>query len=142
MAHLRSRTGRASRQRVFYSVRSHTPLLLSAVCGGGGRLLPAPENPPAKVFNLSIGTMRTNQSWTVGRVLRDLELRAVRRHPIFCSGGVRITIFDVVAKEDSLSRRPIRHLPYSFVQAIGLVVALVQLSIAAIPWGLRGRGGH
>ncbi|KAK5071439.1 hypothetical protein LTR70_010548 [Exophiala xenobiotica] len=39
---------------------------------GDGRLMP-PTDYPCKVFNLETGYARTNRSWIIGRLLRDLE---------------------------------------------------------------------
>lgn len=59
---------------------------------GDGRLLP-PADYPARVFNLSSGSVRDGKSWVVGRLLRDLETDMARREP--CDDdGIRISVFE------------------------------------------------
>jgi hypothetical protein len=95
---------------------------------GDGRLLPPPDT-PVKVFNLSTGTMRSNENWAVGRLMRDLEARVSRDYPMF-HDGIRITVFEAAEK----AGRGQNHLGYSRVHVIALGVAVTQLVIAGLAW--------
>ena len=99
---------------------------------GDGRLLPPPDS-PVKLFNLSSGTVRNNENWVVGRLMRDLEAHASREYPMFCD-GIRITVFEAGPKAEKLRR----HLPHNRMHLLTLFVVLIQLGIASIPWGREG----
>lgn len=117
--------------------------LLSAV--GDNKLLPAPDI-PAVVFTTALGYVRNNQSWIIGRIIRDFEqswmptdvrnqltkmlekTRAERGTPKAPRVGLCITIFE--AHPTAKAGVPHR----DFYWKSGYVVAVVQLLIAAIPW--------
>lgn len=135
---------------VTYAVQA----MLSAV--GDNRLMPSPEV-DCCVINAQSGYLRSNKSWVLSRILRDFEhwrgdepikienakleeLRAEAKKEAEEDGksfnpedvriGLRITIWQ--CKE--ASGKP----PGDWIYYIGFGVAILQLGIAAIPWGLYG----
>ena len=111
--------------------------LLSAV--GDKRLMPAAPDLQSVVIDTSYGHARTNQSWILGRVLRDYE-----NH--WMPSPVRQALEDVLVK----AQKPRAGLCISVFEAhpdrvageasrdllwwTGYLVAIVQLVVAAIPW--------
>ena len=111
--------------------------LLSAV--GDKRLMPAAPDLQSVVIDTSYGHARTNQSWILGRVLRDYEnywmpspvrqaLDAVLAKAQRPRAGLCISVFE--ADPDREAGRASRDLLWW----IGYLVAVVQLVLAAIPW--------
>jgi hypothetical protein len=96
---------------------------------GDGRLLPEPDY-PVKVYNLKNGYVRDNKSWIIGRLLRDNVIRLNKTHQL---GGnaIRISIYDAEHSSTSPSVAGTGD-----VRTFGLIVMLLQLSIAAVPLGL------
>jgi hypothetical protein len=94
---------------------------------GDGRLMP-PTDYPCKVINLETGYARTNRSWIVGRLLRDLE------RPL-ANEAMCVSIYeaDKPTGENLLEGGKSRW--------IGLVAIAFQLVIAIIPWELHGDWG-
>lgn len=88
--------------------------LLAAI--GDNRLMPAPDCPSIVVHSKN-GFVRSNQSWILGRILRDYE------SPI--ESGLRVSIF--YAKEGS------GYPAIDWVWLSGIAAIVVQLVIAAIP---------
>ena len=111
--------------------------LLSAV--GDKRLMPAAPDLQSIVISTSYGHVRTNQSWILGRVLRDFEnhwmpphvrqqleaMLAKARRP---RAGLCISVFE--ADPERIAGRASRDLLWW----TGYLVAVIQLVVAAIPW--------
>ena len=115
--------------------------LLSAV--GSERLMPSPPAPSSIVFSTQYGHPRANESWILNRILRDYEklwmpvqakekFQNMLRTAKASKAGLCISVFK--ASNDGTAGLPKRDL-YWFS---GYVVALVQLGIAAVPWGTSG----
>ena len=111
--------------------------LLSAV--GDNRLMPPIPDLQSVVIDVSYGHVRTNQSWILGRILRDYEhywmpgpvrreLQDVLKKAKRPKAGLCIAVFEADLKRKA--GKPTRDLLWM----AGYVVALVQLIIAAIPW--------
>ena len=111
--------------------------LLSAV--GDKRLMPAVPDLQSVVISTSHGHARTNQSWILGRILRDYErhwmpspvreaLEAVLAKAQSPRAGLCISVFE--ADPDRVAGRASRDMLWW----AGYLVAIVQLVIAAIPW--------
>lgn len=116
-------------------------VLLSAVARD--RLMPPPPAPSSIVLSTVHGHPRTNDSWILNRILRDYEklwmpwqvkekLQAMLKAAKSKKAGLCISVFE--AGRDRTAGVPRRDL-YWFS---GYVVALVQLGVAAIPWGTDG----
>ena len=120
--------------------------MLSAV--GDNRLMPSPEV-DCCVINAKNGYNRSNYSWILSRILRDFEhwrhldcdqveqqklsdLRAAAskegRDPTQVRIGLRVTVWQCLDASGKASG--------DLIYWAGLIVAVVQLGIAAIPWGL------
>lgn len=97
--------------------------LLSAV--GDCRLMPSTPDCPSIVVNTEAGYSRTNTSWMLGRILRDLEQKTP--HGI---QGLCITIYRAMPNTGT-----VRH---DWVWYSGFIVIMLQLAVAAIPWAWRG----
>ena len=111
--------------------------LLSTV--GDKRLMPAVPDVPSIVISTGYGHARTNQSWILGRILRDFEthwmpsevrqeLEAVLKKAQNPRAGLCISVFE--ADPDRIAGRASRDLLWW----IGYLVAIIQLMVAAIPW--------
>ena len=111
--------------------------LLSAV--GDKRLMPAAPDLQSIVISTDYGHARTNQSWILGRILRDFEthwmpspvrqeLEAVLAKAQRSRAGLCISVFK--ADPDGTAGRASRDLLWW----TGYLVAIVQLVVAAIPW--------
>ncbi|KAH8591005.1 hypothetical protein B0O99DRAFT_551281, partial [Bisporella sp. PMI_857] len=89
---------------------------------GDGRLMP-PADYACKVINLENGYTRTNKSWAIGRLLRDLE------RPL-SEEAMCIMLYDAewCNSRNDLSGGKSRW--------VGFGAILLQLGIAAIPFGL------
>ncbi|KAI1479021.1 hypothetical protein F4774DRAFT_141496 [Daldinia eschscholtzii] len=102
--------------------------LLSAI--GDMRLMPTSDC-PSLLVTCSNGFVRENQSWILGRLLRDHEIKyAVDPRPEDEGGraeSIRIDIFNLL---------PVTRPTYDFVWWLGWIVLLVQVGIAIIPWVL------
>ncbi|KAI4867289.1 hypothetical protein F4820DRAFT_457114 [Hypoxylon rubiginosum] len=102
--------------------------LLSAV--GDMRLMPTSDCPSVLV-NCSNGFVRENQSWVLGRLLRDHEIRYDIDPRSKEEGGraesIRIDIFNLL---------PVSSPGRDFVWWLGWATLLVQVGIAVIPWVL------
>ena len=116
---------------------------------GPGRLMPDSDY-SCKLINLESGYARDNFSWAVGRVFRRFETRWVS------SDALVVEVFSTVGKAEwgpgeggkngkathgkqkhSYAGRPI----WGYVRVLSYIVILVQLGIAAIPFGLYGNWG-
>lgn len=104
--------------------------LLSAV--GDMRLMPT-NDLPAILVNCSNGFVREAQSWVLGRLLRDHEIRHhVDPRPEEEGGraeSIRIDIFNL---------GPVSKPTCDFVWWSGWVTILAQVGIAIVPWALYG----
>lgn len=111
--------------------------LLSAV--GDKRLMPAAPDLQSIVISTTYGHARTNQSWILGRILRDYEnhwmpspvrqeLEAMLAKARSPRAGLCVSVFE--ADSDRIAGRASRDLLWW----TGYCVAIVQLVIAAIPW--------
>lgn len=111
--------------------------LLSAV--GDKRLMPAAPDLQSIVISTTYGHARTNQSWILGRILRDYEnhwmpspvrqeLEAMLAKARSPRAGLCVSVFE--ADPDRIAGRASRDLLWW----TGYCVAIVQLVIAAIPW--------
>lgn len=112
--------------------------LLTAI--GQNALLPRPEI-PVEVFSTGSSYVRTNQSWIIGRLVRDFErhwmpgtvrsaLKKLREQTGRDKAGLCISVFE--ASENMMAGSPRR----DHYWLSGYIVALVQLGIAVIPWVL------
>lgn len=116
---------------------------------GPGRLMPDPDY-GCKLINLESGYARDNFSWAISRVFRRFETRWVS------SDALVVEVFQTVGmpqwspaeekkgekatsgkKKHSYAGRPI----WGYVRVLSYIVILVQLGIAAIPFGLYGNWG-
>lgn len=116
---------------------------------GPGRLMPDPDY-SCKLINLESGYARDNFSWAVSRVFRRFETRWVS------SDAMVVEVFKTVGKAEwgpdgggkpgeatnskqkqSYAGRPV----WGYVKVLSYIVILVQLGIAAIPFGLYGNWG-
>ncbi|KAL8867411.1 MAG: hypothetical protein Q9198_008524 [Flavoplaca austrocitrina] len=97
--------------------------LLSAV--GDCRLMPSTPDCPSILVNTEAGYSRTNTSWMLGRILRDLEQRTPQG-----THGLCITIYRAMPTTGT-----VRH---DWVWYSGFVVITLQLAVATIPWAWRG----
>ena len=111
--------------------------LLSAV--GDKRLMPPASDVPSIVVDTGSGHARTNQSWILGRILRDFEthwmpsevrqeLEAVLKKAQSPKAGLCVAVFE--ADPDRIAGRASRDLLWW----MGYLVAIIQLMVAAIPW--------
>ncbi|KAL8920387.1 MAG: hypothetical protein Q9208_006268 [Pyrenodesmia sp. 3 TL-2023] len=122
---------------VGYSVSA----LLSAV--GDNKLMPLSPDCQSIVINTKTGYVRTNQSWILGRILRDYEcwmsasikneLKAKVGKTRSHKAGLCVSFFDAVeAKDGKKAGEP----TFDIVWMSGFIVALIQLGIATVPCGL------
>lgn len=116
--------------------------LLSTV--GDGRLMPAVPDQQTMVIEAKSGYGRTNQSWILGRVLRDFEHHWMPAQVKSALGimlgeakspkaGLCVSVFE--ADPDKTAGRAQR----DWLWYLGYLVALVQLVLAAIPWIVWGQ---
>ncbi len=96
--------------------------LMSAA--GDGRLMPSMPDCPSILVNTEAGYSRTNTSWILGRLLRDLEQKSLHGDHSLC-----VTVFRATANTGTVR--------YDWVWYSGFAVILLQLAVAAIPWALR-----
>jgi hypothetical protein len=89
---------------------------------GDGRLMP-PADYACKVINLENGYTRTNRSWAIGRLLRDLE------RPL-SDEAMCILLYDAECRNSR------NDLSGGMSRWFGFGAILLQLGIAAIPFGL------
>ncbi|KFA70285.1 hypothetical protein S40285_10739 [Stachybotrys chlorohalonatus IBT 40285] len=99
---------------VSYAFSTIGPLL------GDGRLMP-PVDYPCRVVNLENGYTRTNRSWIVGRLLRDLE------QPL-SNEALRVDVYEAIEPPDKGS------LAEGKSMLFGGGAILIQMGIAVIPW--------
>jgi hypothetical protein len=111
--------------------------LLTAV--GENKLMPLPDSPGFVINSKSCYT-RTNNSWILGRILRDYEywrdprIRKVEDKFLSKEDRIGLTVAIYDTRRDKRAGVPDRDwLYYS-----GWLCAVVQLGIAAIPWALWG----
>ncbi|KAI0059470.1 hypothetical protein BV25DRAFT_1129269 [Artomyces pyxidatus] len=105
---------------VAYSINT----VLSAV--GDGRLMPATDCPSILV-NAKNGHIRNNQSWVLGRLLRDHRSRHHQKER-----GLTVSMYHA-----STSKTP--GVPdHDWVYYSGVTVIIVQLGIAVIPGAIHG----
>ena len=116
--------------------------VLSSV--GNGQLMPDSPDCSAVVFSTQFGYPRTNQSWILGRLLRDFEsywmpaqakkgLTEMLRQAGSQKAGLCISVFEA-AHSPAVAGVPKRDIYWYS----GYAVAIVQLAIASIPWGVWG----
>lgn len=116
--------------------------VLSSV--GAGQLMPDSPDCSALVLSTEFGHPRVNQSWILGRLVRDFEaywmpdsveekLNAMLKQAGSKKVGLCISVFEA-SPSSAGAGVPIRD-KYWYS---GYAVALVQLGIAAIPWGVWG----
>lgn len=98
---------------------------------GDGRLLPKPDY-PVKVINLDSGYARENKNWVVGRMLRDIESTLARDTPLD-DDGIRITVHEALWNSNRYTQ-----FSWRWSHLIGLTCTLVQIALAALPYGLYG----
>lgn len=104
---------------------------------GDGTYLPRPEY-PAKVLNIRSGDMRDNDSWVIGRLIRDLEIDVENKIKMVnnkhLETSLLITIFQAVPEQKS--HKPLNPAAdlvwWSFVPFL-----LIQLALAVLPIALR-----
>jgi hypothetical protein len=107
--------------------------LLSAV--GDRKLMPSPEF-ASIIVDAQSGDIRPNNSWVLGRILRDMEMKVVQRI------GWTLWVHVYVAIDPKLKQRGphglVRTLIRDWVWTMGVVTIFVQLAISVIPWALHG----
>lgn len=91
---------------------------------GDHQLMPQSTDCPSIIVNCSNGFVRANQSWVLGRLLRDHEC-AYEVDP--GRESLRIDIYEL---------RPSYSPDVDFVWVIGWVIILVQIGISIIPWAV------
>ncbi|KAL0262558.1 hypothetical protein SLS55_001526 [Diplodia seriata] len=96
--------------------------LLSAI--GDGRLMPMSDC-PSLLINLSSGYSRANNSWILGRILRDIEKRLATS-----KASLHVSVYRTTAA----GGRPAR----DRLWWTGAAVLLGQLGIACVPWARDG----
>ncbi|KAK6542409.1 hypothetical protein TWF694_006364 [Orbilia ellipsospora] len=109
---------------------------------GNGSLMPDPDT-PIIVVNTANGYVRDNNSWVLGRFLRDYEIELERKlpslwpdpAPVNSDGKARNVSLRIDILEVSSSIDPPA---VDMTWWIGWVVIVVQLGISVIPWGLWG----
>ena len=107
--------------------------LMSAV--GDRKLMPSPEF-ASIVIDAQSGDTRPNNSWVLGRILRDMEMEVVDR-----SGWTLWVRVYVATDPTSKQRGPrglVRLLIRDWVWTMGVVTIFVQLGVSVIPWALHG----
>jgi len=103
--------------------------LMSAV--GDRKIMPLPDS--SSIVVDASGDIRTNNSWVLGRILRDLEMHVVKRD------GWKLWVRVYFASDPKSKRRGglVRRLIRDRVWTMGFVIIFVQLGIAVIPWALH-----
>jgi hypothetical protein len=96
--------------------------LMSAV--GDGRIMP-PTDCPSVVINSQDGYVRDNQSWVLGRLLRDFEKP--------CERGLRVVVFKALPRTEPP--------PPDWIWYLGAATIVLQLGIAVVPYALYGDWG-
>ena len=94
---------------------------------GDGRLMPDTPDCPSVLINCENAFIRTNNSWVLGRILRDHEDKLLKK----ANYSMRIDIFTATQVKDVRSS-----IDYKWI--FGWLVILVQQVIAFIPWILYG----
>ncbi|KAI9819130.1 MAG: hypothetical protein M1827_007286 [Pycnora praestabilis] len=123
--------------------------VLSAI--GSGKLMPEADF-KSQLINTGSGITRQNNSWVLGRVLRDHVNRGPERERGLCVSVFRATTLPCPAapsssptsstktKHETLSSPPHPRIPgvplYDWVWYTGAITILLQLCIAAIPAAL------
>ncbi len=102
--------------------------LMSAI--GNGRLMPEPDC-SSQVINGKSGYARENQSWVLGRLLRDHEQNKVK---VRDNGEEKVAALTIVFYEVEKIGKPAR----DWIYWAGVITILVQLGIALIPGLLHG----
>lgn len=117
-----------------------------------------PTDIPSLVINGKSGYARTNQSWILGRMLRDFEnghwmhskigseLQAMLMKEGRPKAGICISLFNMTSDKDMPKTavefegrgEPAIEPKCDTLWKLGYVVAFLQLGMAAIPWGLWG----
>lgn len=116
--------------------------VLSSV--SNGQLMPDSPDCSAVIFSTKFGHPRVNQSWILGRFLRDFEgywmpvvvherLNAMLKQAGSQKAGLCISVF-AAAPYPAVAGVSKRNLYWYS----GYAVAIVQMGIAAIPWGVWG----
>jgi hypothetical protein len=94
---------------------------------GDERLMPDTPDCPSILINCENAYIRTNNSWVLGRILRDYEDKLLKK----ANYSMRIDIFTATQVKDIRSS-----IDYKWI--FGWLVILVQQVIAFIPWILYG----
>lgn len=103
---------------VTYSVSA----LLSTV--GDGCLMPPHPDYPSIIVNAGNGYARTNNSWILGRILRDIERR--QGH---VNTSLTVSVYDAEGPAGAAGV-PI----HDWIWHSGLIAILIQFTVATIPW--------
>lgn len=123
-------------------------VMLSAV--GDGKLMPASPDYPVLVINTHNGYVRQNQSWVLGRILRDLDYwqdkevgiqeerfldklrqaedivaKLEKRQPNPVRVGLRLSVYEALPN----AGQPV----HDIVRWTGLAISALQLGVAAVP---------
>ncbi|OHE94170.1 hypothetical protein CORC01_10508 [Colletotrichum orchidophilum] len=98
---------------------------------GDGRLLSPPDY-ACKVLNLGSGYLRESRSFVLGRLLRDMEAVESRMSVADDEDGdyaLRISVFEATWNGNDPTK-----FSWSYLHLIGMVVTLIQLGIALVPF--------
>ncbi|KXH65369.1 hypothetical protein CNYM01_00946 [Colletotrichum nymphaeae SA-01] len=100
---------------------------------GDGRLLSPPDY-ACKVLNLGSGYMRDSKNFVLSRLLRDMEAIQTRESNTNDEDySLRISVFQA-----TYNARGSTELPWTSVHLIGIVVTLLQLGLALVPFLVNG----
>ncbi|KAH8825768.1 hypothetical protein DL96DRAFT_122838 [Flagelloscypha sp. PMI_526] len=119
------------------------PYAWSAVitCVTSGTLLPSPDH-PCSVIHVKTGNSRVNEHWMIGRILRDFEtLWIPKNHQHIvktlhlsagrAKAGLCLSVLQATKTHNAYMRRR------DFWWWSGYGVAILQLIISIVPWGLK-----
>lgn len=105
--------------------------------------MPLSPDCPAIVINTKTGYIRTNQSWVLGRIVRDYEywmpasvredLQARIGEMGYNKRGLCVSFYDAVESKDG---KKIGESTSDIVRKSGFAGTLIQLGIASVPCGL------
>ncbi|RDB28073.1 hypothetical protein Hypma_001366 [Hypsizygus marmoreus] len=102
----------------------------------GDRKLMPPTDCPSIVIETTNGFVRSNNSWILGRLLRDLEVKHVverRGAPLW------VRVYGACDPNTPRARGGLlRSLIRDWVWTMGIITVTLQFGIAAIPWVLHG----
>ncbi|KAI3318585.1 hypothetical protein HD806DRAFT_305357 [Xylariaceae sp. AK1471] len=120
---------------------------------GGNRLMPAADC-PCQVINAHSGVVRDNSSWIIGRLVRDFESWMDDGRP---DGPIQRRMQQILSEKQDILKTPKQpqraglcvsvyrakdarpgHPGYDSAYFAGLATAAMQLTLAALPFGLYG----